>query len=76
MNISIQSIPGYLRDTKHLLSILQTFSWHNYYTWIMADVTSLYAVIPHDLDNLALVWFLDPYSVYSSNLKETQLFYV
>lgn len=39
-------------------------------TWITADVTALYTVIPHDLARLAVSWFLNTYSEYSITLKD------
>lgn len=66
----IPNIPGYLKDTKYVLSTVEALTWEKTYTWITADVTSLYTVIPHDLSQLALIWFLDTYSSYSITLKD------
>lgn len=69
----IVNIPGYLRDTKHILSTLENVVWQEKNIWITADVTSLYTVIPHDLSKLALTWFLDTYSGYSVDLKDCRI---
>lgn len=61
-------IPGYLKDTKRVMSVVEAISWQNNYVWITADVTSLYTGIP------LLIWYgflisTDIYSTYSNNLN-------
>lgn len=60
MSLVVQ-MPGYLQDTKQVLSSLQGHSWRLGYVWITGDVMLLYTVIPHDNAILALEWFLDTY---------------
>lgn len=38
--------------------------------WIIADVSSLYTTIPHNLALIALQWFLDAHSNYDVELKQ------
>lgn len=65
----IKHTPGYLKVSKHVLSVLDNLTWNSEYAWISADVKALYTVIPHDLALVALDWFLDNYSNYSVDLK-------
>lgn len=42
-------IPENLKDTKHVLASLRNYQWNKSSVWVMADITSLYTIIPHDL---------------------------
>ncbi|XP_056419511.1 saxiphilin-like [Hyla sarda] len=66
----IPQIPAYIQDTKHLLLNLNHIPWHSSFSWVSADVTSLYSVIPHHLALTALQWFLSTYSTYTLDLRE------
>lgn len=65
----IPEILSFLRDTQHVLAVLDSIPWQDNYLWITADVTFLNMSIPDDLANLALIWFLDIYSDFSDELK-------
>ncbi|XP_066916018.1 splicing factor 3A subunit 1-like [Clytia hemisphaerica] len=46
---TVESLPAYLKDTKHFLQLLDTWNEPlDNITMITADVTSLYTKIPHD----------------------------
>lgn len=65
----IRNTLGHLKDSKHVLSVVDTLKWQEGYVWITADVTSLYTVIPHDLANVTLERLLGTYSNYSQELQ-------
>lgn len=65
----IPQIPGYLQDTKQVLSQLKDRVWVEGSVWITADVSSLYAVISHDRAIVVLEWFMDTYGTNSQDLK-------
>ncbi|XP_044148864.1 protein YAE1 homolog isoform X1 [Bufo gargarizans] len=66
----VQSIPGYLQDTRAVLQAFYDFKWEQHFSWITADVTSLYTVIPHNLAMVSLVWFLNVYSDFSATFQD------
>lgn len=55
----VNSLPGYLQDTKKLLYILDGMKWDEDFCWISCDVSSLYSSIPHNLGLQAVAFFLD-----------------
>lgn len=65
----VKQIPGYLKDVKDVLAILNYLSCGQDYCWITADVSSLYSIITHDLACVAVNWFLETYSNFSTDLK-------
>ncbi|XP_075462091.1 protein-arginine deiminase type-2 isoform X2 [Ascaphus truei] len=44
----VSQIPSYLRDTTHVLNIVNDLKWEDHFIWVTCDVTSLYTVINHD----------------------------
>lgn len=50
----LSSRPGYLRDSKQVLQVLNDARWEGKYSWITLDLTSLYSNIPHDLAIVAM----------------------
>lgn len=64
------SLPGYLRDTKQLLSKLHHLRWESGYRWISCDVTSLYSSIPHNLGIQAVAWALKESGRFSLILQD------
>ncbi|CAI9583897.1 unnamed protein product, partial [Staurois parvus] len=49
-----QAQHSYIRDSGHLLELLQTYSWEPDYCWVSLDVCSLYTSIPHDVGITAI----------------------
>ena len=66
----VSVLPGYLRDTKHLLCKLSGVPWQHGYRWMSYDVCSLYSSIPHDLGLQAVSHFLKESGHYSLVLQE------
>lgn len=50
----VQQLPGYLKDTNHLLNVLKDFKWENSFSWVTCDVVNLYSSILHDRAVLAV----------------------
>lgn len=61
----VSAIPGYLRDTKHLVSTLDGFPWLTNLSWLSCDVVSLYPSIPQDIAVVMLSTFLGKYGNYA-----------
>lgn len=57
LNPLVQLIPGFLKDTKQVIKASDGFEWNASFSWVTVDITSLYAVIPHDKALLALSSF-------------------
>lgn len=70
LQLLVRCIPGYLQDSRDVLKAFQDFTWDNNMSWVTADVTSLYTVIPHDLALIAIDWFLNVYGGYSVELRD------
>lgn len=45
----VQNLPSYIKDSIHLLNMLQYYSWEPTYSWLSLDVVSLYTSIPHNI---------------------------
>ena len=63
-------LPGYLKDTKQLLTKFNHFQWQECYRWISCDVASLYSSIPHHLGIRAVATFLRESGRFSLVLQE------
>lgn len=59
---------SYLRDTNHLLDIMDHFPWENEFNWLSCDVASLYSSIPHHLALEAVSYWLKFSTEMSSDL--------
>lgn len=66
----ISVIPGFIRDTKFLVSTLNDFNWTSDSSWLSCDVVGLYPSIPHDKGIIMLSKFLDQYSSYTLETKD------
>lgn len=66
----VSDIPGYLRDTKHLVSILDGHPWSNDWMWLSCDVVALYPSIPQNEAINMLSMFLDKYANYTLETKQ------
>lgn len=66
----VTRLPGYIKDTKSVLTHIQEVEWKNGYQWLTIDVKSLYSCIPHDLAIKALQYHLTQYSIYDTGFKE------
>ncbi|XP_053558604.1 uncharacterized protein LOC128649388 [Bombina bombina] len=53
------NLSSYLRDSGHLLSILNNIKWKSGYKWVVIDAALLYSSIPHSLGIVAIKFFLD-----------------
>lgn len=62
--------PAHIKDTKHLVTMLDGQGWKKSLSWLSCDVTALYPSIPHDRALQILSMFLCRYSPYSIQLKE------
>lgn len=62
--------PAYLRDTKHVVTLLDGQPWSDTSYWLSCDVTALYRSIPQDLSIQVLGEYMDMYSSYSQETKE------
>lgn len=54
----VKSIPSYLKDTRHTISLLQKISYSRDILFVTADVAWLYNCISHNLGFLAVKSFL------------------
>lgn len=63
------SRPGYLRDSKQVLQVLQDARWEENYSWITLDVVSLYSNIPHNIALTAVEYMIKKYSNFSNDLN-------
>lgn len=54
----VQNLPAYIRDSIHLLDILQNYNQEPTYLWLSLDVCSLYTSIPYDIRLEAVQHFL------------------
>lgn len=45
----VVQLPGYLKDTNHLLHLIENLNWGDNFSWLTCDVSSLYSSIPHHL---------------------------
>jgi hypothetical protein len=60
LNPLVQSLPSYIRDTSHLLNIIQNLPPLPKDVFLISlDVSSLYTNVPHHHALLAAEWFLD-----------------
>lgn len=66
----VKRLPGYLRDTGHLLAHTQEKHWSSTNILITVDVKVLYSCIPHHLALEAVKYHLTRYSCYSKELCE------
>ncbi|XP_068098889.1 uncharacterized protein [Hyperolius riggenbachi] len=66
----VRRLPGFLRDTTHLLNSLESLEWSNHYTWVTMDVTALYSSIPHGLALKALDFHIQKYGSYPAGVKD------
>lgn len=66
----VTDLPGYLCDTKQLLSKLDKIVWDNNFCWISCDVSNLYSSIPHALGLQAVSFFLNTSGQYSEVLQQ------
>lgn len=64
----IVRLPGYLRDTGHLLAHTREIKWSLGHTWITVDFKALYSCITHALALEAVKYHLTHYSSYSKEL--------
>lgn len=55
----VKQLPAYVKDTGHILEILEKCRWKNDYLWLSLDVSSLYTYIPHEAGLQALRYFLE-----------------
>lgn len=65
-------LPGFIQDTKHLISLMDGHQWSTDTHWLSCNVSSFYRSIPHDwaLVVLSNFFFLARYSNYSLPVKE------
>lgn len=61
----VSALPGFIRDTKQLLTDVQNFKWDPDLVWITCNVASLYCSIPHSLGIQAVAYYLEHTSNYS-----------
>lgn len=54
----VKQLPAYVKDTGHILEILEKCRWKNDYLWLSLDVSLLYTYIPHEAGLQALQYFL------------------
>ncbi|XP_053575255.1 leucine--tRNA ligase, cytoplasmic [Bombina bombina] len=59
------SLPGYIKDSTHLITQLKDIVWKDTYTWVTIDVAALYSNIPHTLGLEAINIMLHQHSNYS-----------
>ena len=56
----VQNLPSYVKDTKHMLRITDSFRFHGEHNYVFTmDVKSLYTTIPNKDGLLALTHFLN-----------------
>lgn len=65
----VSGLPGFIRDTKHLVSIMDHHPWPQNTHWLTCDVSSLYPSIRHDKALVFLSDFLMRFSNYSPQVK-------
>lgn len=54
----VMDTPSFIKDTKHVINILNDIDWQSTYLLVMTDVGSLYTSIPHHLGYEAVQHFL------------------
>ncbi|XP_053545722.1 calpain-1 catalytic subunit-like [Bombina bombina] len=52
------ALRSYIRDTKHVLNMIDQIEWTRDSVWLTVDVTALYSSIPHHLGLKAIEYFL------------------
>lgn len=55
----VSSLSAYIKDTGHILEILRNNTWQEGDSWVLLDVSSIYTSILHQIDLLALQYFLE-----------------
>ncbi|XP_053568384.1 uncharacterized protein LOC128657969 [Bombina bombina] len=66
----VHTLPGYIKDTTHVLQKLEDRTWNDNNMWLTVDVSSLYSCIPHELGLKAIEYHLLLKSTFSSDLIE------
>lgn len=54
--------PAFIKDTKHIVNIMDGQEWQNKYMWLACDVIGLYPAIPHERALNTIRGYLDTYS--------------
>lgn len=54
----VHGLPSYIRDGRHLMESLSSYTWESSYIWLSLDVSSLYTSIPHQFGLMATEYFL------------------
>lgn len=60
---------SHLKDTKHVVTLMEQAVWEPGSTWLTCDVTALYPSVLHEVALAGLSTYLDTYSSYSKELK-------
>lgn len=64
--------PTFIKDSKHVVSLLNCQPWKKEYKWLICDVVALYPSIPHN-QAIVLGDYLNTYSSYTLEAKEFHL---
>lgn len=64
----VNNLPAVLRDSKHVLRVMDQMKWPENGIWCTMDVSSLYSSIPHFLALMALEFQLSNMSKYTEDL--------
>lgn len=67
-------LASYIKQSSHVIDILQDYSWHDGYLWASLDVASLYTSIPHEIGITAVQYFLNKNS--GMNYRQSKFFMV
>lgn len=65
----VKDIPGFIQDTKHVITMLDKAKWSQEYCRLSCDVISLYPSIPHHILLQELPDYLNWFSAYSEATK-------
>ncbi|XP_053567774.1 intraflagellar transport protein 80 homolog [Bombina bombina] len=65
----VLTLVSYVRDTKHVINILNGFEWKKEYAWLTIDAVALYSSIPHMKGLQAISFFLQGYSDFSPEFQ-------
>lgn len=71
----VKQLPVFLKDTNHLLHIMQNFYWSDHYSWATWDVTNLYSFIHHGLAITAVSFYLETYTDFTIEFGHLSLRY-
>lgn len=66
----VQNLPDFLRDTKHVVTLLDGYHWEEYIAWLTCYVVALYALIPHEMALHKVLERIQKNILYSQEVKE------